>query len=492
MTAQVTSIESTVRLTASNTTFAVRGWVDAVRRHGKLTFIDLRDGDGYILQCVGRGMLADLSIEDVVQLEGTVQARPEKLHNPNLYTGKVEFHVSAVEVLNKTKELPIPVEGEGYEISEEKRYRYRYLDLRRKRMARNLRVRAKVISTIRQGLEQQGFIEVETPILAAPTKEGARDFVVPSRFNKGTFYALPQSPQQYKQLLMTAGVPAYYQIARCFRDETPRADRGFEFTQIDLEMAFAQEHNVLFTATEMVRAVMQRLNIWSYEKETELYHDLTYNAEDGQLKRYPFLNGAGCQFPVFTYEEVMAKYGTDKPDIRTQAQKDAGDLLFCWIVRFPMFKKAAEDVDKLDTKSSYTFMHNPFSAPIPEHKEWLLQGQNVDQIIARQYDLVCNGMEIGSGSIRSHTRELLTATYKVMGYSQQEIDASVGHMLEAFDLGTPPHGGIALGIDRLVMLACRETSLKEVIAFPTTTTGRTSVMEAPAAIDAEAKKELGL
>jgi aspartyl-tRNA synthetase len=465
--------------------------VDAKRDHGKMTFIDLRDGEGYIVQCVGRNKtLAGLNLEDVVRFHGQVKARPEHMENPDMYTGKVEFVVGNVEVLNATKPLPITVQSDGYETDIDKRLRYRYIDLRRKRMARNLRVRAKTLQAIRECLDGRGFLEIETPILAAPTKEGARDFVVPSRLYHNEFYALPQSPQQYKQLLMTGGVPAYYQIARCFRDETPRSDRGFEFTQVDLEMAFGTESSVLHTATEVVRSIFYKLKIWDYEKEKELYEPWTY--EGGQLKRYPYLGGIGNSFPIFTYEEAMNRWGTDKPDIRTQAQKDAGALMFCWIVRFPMFKPAKEDVDKLDSKSSWTFMHNPFSAPLEEHSDWLLQGQNVGDIVAHQYDLVCNGMEIGSGSVRAHTRAMLEATYKVMGYSQPEIERSVGHMLEAFDYGTPPHAGIALGIDRLVMLACKEDSMKEVIAFPTTTSGRTAVMGAPLPIDKVARKELGL
>ena len=450
-------------------TFAIQGWVDAKRDHGKMTFIDLRDGHGHILQCVGRNLMGDLNLEDVVRLEGKTKLRPPQMANPdNKMTGNVEFVVESVTILNKTKPLPIPVQGDGYDTSEDKRFRYRYIDLRRKRMAENLRVRGSVLTSIRATMSARRFLEVETPILAAPTKEGARDFVVPSRLYHGEFYALPQSPQQYKQLLMVAGLPAYYQIARCFRDETPRSDRGFEFTQLDMELSFGTEEQIHETAERVVKDIFWNVDLMTVEE-----------------------SGAKT-FPKFTYAEAMAKYGTDKPDIRTQAEKDAGKLAFCWITRFPMFKKAKEDVDKLDSKSGYTFMHNPFSAPTEEHKDWLLQGTNVEDILAQQYDLVCNGMEIGSGSVRAYSRQLLEATYKVMGYSQDEIEASVGHMLEAFDHGAPPHAGIALGVDRLVMLACKESSIKEVIAFPTTTTGRTSVMGAPLSIGPVERKELGL
>jgi aspartyl-tRNA synthetase len=465
--AELISIAQTAQRYGTPATHAIQGWVDAKRDHGKMTFIDLRDGHGDVVQCVGRNLMGDLNLEDVVRLEGKIVLRPAHMKNEKIPTGAVEFVVEAVHVLNRTKPLPIPVQGDGYDTDETKRLRYRYLDLRRSRMAQNLRNRATAIKAIRAIMDSFNFLEVETPILAAPTKEGARDFVVPSRFHQGEFYALPQSPQQYKQLLMVAGVPAYYQIAKCFRDETPRSDRGFEFTQFDMELAFGTEEEIQAVATRVVQEIFWDLSRFSVEE-------------------------SGQPFPVMTYAEAMAKYGTDKPDIRTQQQKDDGKLAFVWITRFPMFKKAKEDVDKLDSKSGYTFMHNPFSAPIDEHKDWLLQGINIDQILAQQYDLVCNGLEIGSGSVRAHSRALLEATYKVMGYSQAETEASVGHMLEAFDFGTPPHGGIALGVDRLVMLGCKEESIKEVIAFPTTTTGRTSVMGAPLPIGPVEKKELGL
>lgn len=454
------------------TLVVLRGWVDTVRKHGKMNFIDLRDGDGTIIQCVARNIMTELGSEDVVRFEGKIVNRPEHMENPALLTGKIEFVVSKLEVLNKCKPLPIPIQGDGREISDDKRMEYRYLDLRRSRMQNNIRTRAALIYSIRSTMQSMDFIEIETPILANPTQEGARDFVVPSRFHKGEFYALPQSPQQYKQLLMTAGFPKYYQIARCFRDETPRSDRGFEFTQFDMEMAWATERTVTETASIVVFNMMCALGIWDGQKIDHAgYHDL---------------------FPVMTYEEVMAKYGTDKPDIRTDEQKEKGELSFLWVSRFPMFKKVKEDVDKIDSKSEYTFMHNPFSAPIREHEGWLKEGTNVDKIIAQQYDLVCNGLEIGSGSVRSHERHMLESTYKIMGYSQAEIEASVGHMLEAFDYGTPPHGGIALGIDRLAMLACKETSMKEVIAFPTTSSGRTAITNAPLTITPVALKELGL
>lgn len=444
-------------------TVTLKGWVATKRDHGKITFIDLRDYTG-LVQCVGFKMMGELTPESVISLTGLVKARPEKMVNLESETGTIEIEVQSYEVLNAAKELPIQVEGDGYEVKEEVRLKYRYLDLRRDRMRKILRMRSKLIQAFREFLFQRDFVEVETPMLSLATKEGARDFIVPSRFNPGKFYALPQSPQQYKQLLMTAGVENYFQVARCIRDEDLRSDRGFEFTQLDLEMSFVEQKDVMQTVEAMTKYAVK--------------------AAGGTLKDE--------EFPVFTYDEALKQFGADKFDLRTQQEKEAGVLSFAWVVSFPFFKQVDKEdaAEVADGKSGWTFTHNPFSTPIPEHIEQHLAGRDIGKIVTAQYDLVCNGYEAGGGSIRAHRSDVLKATFKIMGYSDAEIEHSIGHMLEAFEVGTPPHGGIALGLDRLVMLLAGETSLKEAIAFPMTSSGRTAVMQAPEAVSEAQLKEL--
>ncbi|NCO12517.1 MAG: aspartate--tRNA ligase [Candidatus Pacebacteria bacterium CG_4_10_14_3_um_filter_34_15] len=446
-------------------TILLKGWVETKRDHGKIIFIDLRDRSG-IIQCVGFKMMGELTTESVISIIGEVKSRPERMVNKDLPTGMVEIDVKEYEILNLAKELPIQVEGDAYDVKEEARLKYRYLDLRRNRMRKNLKLRSKMIQSFREYLFDHNFIEVETPLLSLATKEGARDFIVPSRFNPGKFYALPQSPQQYKQLLMTAGLENYFQIAKCVRDEDLRADRGFEFTQLDIETSFASQDEVMSMVEEMTKYAVKAVGAKIKDEK----------------------------FPVFTYEEAIKKFGSDKFDLRTQEDKKTGLLAFAWVVRFPFFKKVdKEDLAEVaDGKSGWTFTHNPFSTPLEEYVDQHLEGKDLDKIIAAQYDLVCNGYEAGGGSIRAHKPEVLKATFKNMGYSEAEIQASIGHMLEAFEVGTPPHGGIAMGLDRLAMILAGETSIKEVIAFPMTSSGRTAVMDAPAAVDKTQLDELGL
>ncbi|CAN5191283.1 hypothetical protein BH09PAT1_BH09PAT1_7610 [soil metagenome] len=296
--------------------------------------------------------------------------------------------------------------------------------------------------------------------------EGARDFIVPSRFQPGKFYALPQSPQQYKQLLMTAGFERYFQFPHCLRDEDLRADRGFEFTQLDLEMSFVTREDVMKTGEEVVKESVKGVN--------------------GKLKDE--------NFPVFTYQDAMEKFGADKFDLRSDEDKKNGVLAFAWVINFPFFKKvdSKDAAEVRDGKSGWTFTHNPFSMPLPEHEEMLLKGENVENIMTTQYDLVCNGLEAGGGSIRAHRADLLKATYKIMGYNDDQILQSVGHMLDAFDFGTPPHGGIAFGLDRYIALLSQEESIKETMAFPMSSTGRTAVMDAPALIGKDQLDDLGI
>ena len=443
----------------------LKGWVDTKRDHGKLTFIDLRDRTG-IVQCVGFAKMGELTVESVIEIVGEVKKRPEKMVNPDLATGTVEVDVKEYTVINKASELPIQVDGDGSDIGEEVRLRFRYLDLRRKRMQNILKLRSEYFYALRVALIEKEFVEVETPILTKSTMEGARDFLVPSRFQPGKFYALPQSPQQYKQLLMVAGLERYFQFPRCFRDEDLRADRGFEFTQLDLEMSFVTREDVMQTVEDVVKAAVK--------------------AVGGKLK--------DATFPIFSYKEAMEKFGADKFDMRTEEEKQDGTLAFAWVINFPFFKKVdpKDAAEVRDSKSGWTFTHNPFSMPMQEHIDWLLKGEHIGEILTTQYDLVCNGMEVGGGSIRAHTPELLKATYKIMGYSEEQTQASVGHMLEAFSYGAPPHGGIALGLDRHIAILTNETSLKEAIAFPMTSTGRTAVMDAPAVVSKEQLRELQL
>ena len=442
----------------------IQGWVHTRRDHGKITFLDIRDRSGLVQVVLTSKPQA--SVEDVVEIMGLVKFRPEKLINPNLETGTIEIEASSVTILNSCQTPPFPLDTDGYMIDEELRLRYRYLDLRRPRLNRILRLRSKLNQSFRQALSKHDFVEIETPILTKSTKEGARDFIVPSRFYPGKFYALPQSPQQYKQLLMTAGVERYYQMARCIRDEDLRSDRGFEFTQLDLEMSFVNQQRVMKTVETIVKKAIKE--------------------NGGRLQQE--------QFPIFTYREAINKFGADKFDLRTQEEKENNILAFAWVVDFPFFKTVdkTDQAEVRDGKSGWTFTHNPFSQPKQEFVKKHMNGQNIDQILTTQYDLVCNGYEVGGGSIRAHNPDVLRQTFKIMGYSESEIEASVGHMLTAFGYGTPPHGGIALGMDRIVMLLAGESSLKETIAFPMSATGKTAVMEAPALVSPEQLAELGL
>ncbi len=451
----------------------IAGWIHIRRDHGKLIFLDVRDRTG-IIQVVVNPHISqsayrvaqEVRPEFVVEIKGKVNKRPENAVNKDIISGTVELEALELNILNKSETPPIDITGNGLEIGEELRIKYRYLDLRRSRMQENIRLRSKYMDALRKSLLQKDFVEIETPLLSKATMEGARDFVVPSRFQPGKFYALPQSPQQYKQLLMVGGFERYFQFPHCLRDEDPRADRGFEFTQLDLEMSFVEREDVIQTVEETVVESIK--------------------AVGGRLK--------SDKFPVISYKQALEKYGSDKFDLRSEEEKKNGTLAFAWVVDFPFFRPVNKNEvsDKFDSKSKWTFTHNPFSMPIAEHVDWLIKGENVDNILTTQYDLVCNGLEVGGGSIRAHTPEILRATYKVMGYSEKEIEQSIGHMLEAFAFGAPPHGGIALGLDRLVALLSKESSIKETIAFPMTSTGRTAVMDAPAPISKEQLRELGI
>ncbi len=462
----------------------VSGWVNSIRSHGKIIFIDLRDRSG-ILQLVFQPpadqpkdgippaplsgasagkqnksiykLAKELRPEWVIEVIGKVSARPPKMVNPKLETGKIEVSVKSLEVLSKAKTLPFSIEGDGYEINEEKRMKYRYLDLRRERMKKNLIMRQKVIQFMRDFLQKEDFIEVETPILTKSTPEGARDFIVPSRLQPGKFYALPQSPQQYKQLLQVAGIEKYFQIARCLRDEDPRADRQAEHTQLDIEMSFIEQKDVMDLTEKLFIELIKKL--------------------------YPEKRIQEIPFPKLTYEKVMKKYNTDKPDLRKD-KTNPNLLAFCWVIDFPFFEK--------DEKGGWTFTHNPFSAPKPEFAKDLLNKRNIKNILTTQYDIVLNGMEIGGGSIRNHRPEALEAVFEVIGYKKKEIKNKFGHMLRAFEYGAPPHGGIAPGIDRFLAILFNEPNIREVIPFPKTGDSCDLMMDAPSEISEKQLKELNI
>lgn len=433
----------------------LQGWVGARRDHGKIMFLDLRDRSG-IVQLVSTKELGDARPEDVVEVVGVVKERPASMVNPKIPTGTVEMDVKELRILSKARELPFPIDTDGKDINEDVRLKYRYLDLRRGRLQRNIRLRSTFVDLVRQYLFSQDFTEIETPMLSKSTPEGSRDFLVPSRIQPGKFYALPQSPQQYKQLLMVAGFERYFQIARCLRDEDLRADRGFEHSQIDIEMSFVDREAVMAMDEAMMTSVMESLGY--------------------TIKQKPF--------PVVTYAQAMKEYGADKFDMRSQEEKEKGILAFAWVVDFPFFEKNQE--------GAWTFTHNPFSSPKQEHVEWLLNKQNIGEILTTQYDLVCNGCEVGGGSIRSHEPALLESVFEVMGYEKEKIREQFGHMLEAFTYGVPPHGGLAHGIERLLMTITQEPFLREVVAFPQSASGKTSVMDAPSEVTPEQLSELGI
>ncbi|MEK7151583.1 MAG: aspartate--tRNA ligase [Patescibacteria group bacterium] len=448
------------------------GWVHGRRDHGKIIFIDLRDRSGvvqvvFVPQQKDYELASSLRSEWVLKIVGRVTERPEKMINSEIETGKIEIQPESLEVLNQAETPPFPLDTDGREVDEEVRMKYRYLDLRRERLQKNIALRSQFVDAARQFLFKKGFLEIETPVLSAPTPEGSRDFVVPSRLNHGKFFALPQSPQQYKQLLMVAGFEKYFQIARCFRDEDLRADRGFEHSQIDIEMSFVEQKDVMAIDEELTISIVESLGY--------------------KIKEKPF--------PVFTYKEAMERFGADKFDLRTDEEKKSGILAYAWVKDFPFFEKINNEKGAAHSEAlakEWTFTHNPFSMAKPEHLDWLLKGENIDQILTTQYDLVCNGIEVGGGSIRAHKPEMLEAVFRVMGYSKESIDRQFGHMLEAFKFGAPPHGGIAHGIERNLMTLLGEDYLREVVAFPQTSSGRTSVMDAPSELDERQLKELHL
>jgi len=556
------------------------GWVHRKRDHGGLIFVDLRDHTGITQIVATPGSEAftaveQLRLESVIGIVGGVVRREAETVNPNLPTGEVEVRVRQLEVLSTSEILPFQINAEQ-DAPEELRLRYRFLDLRREQMQKNIRLRSQVISSIRRRMTESGFLEMQTPILTASSPEGARDFLVPSRLHPGQFYALPQAPQQFKQLLMVAGFDRYFQIAPCFRDEDARADRSpGEFYQLDLEMAFVEQDDVFAAVEPVLHGVFTEFTDWTVTP---------------------------TPFPRIPYAEAMLRYGTDKPDLRNpvkmydvtecfrgsgfkvfanaiaegavvralhapggggrprsffdklvahaqelglgglayivladtlkgpiakfvdegardrlrelvpasegdaiffvcdreaQAQKlgatlrerigadleaiEQGVYRFCWIVDFPFYERDAKT-------GRIEFSHNPFS--MPQGGMEALQTKDPLTILAYQYDIVCNGVELSSGAIRNHRPDLMLKAFEIAGYPAEEVEARFGGMLRAFRFGAPPHGGIAPGIDRIVMLLAREPDLRQVIAFPMNQNAQDLLMGAPSPVRDEQLREL--
>ncbi len=436
------------------------GWVHSRRDHGKLIFIDLRDKTGVVQVVFGPEIeeAKKLRLEYLIKINGLVKRRPDKLINQKIKTGEFEIEAKNLEIISVSEELPIPVDSDGYDISEEKRMQYRYLDLRRERLSKNILVRSKIIKFIRDFMHEKDFIEVETPIISKSTPEGARDYLVPSRVFPGKFYALPQSPQQYKQLLMVGGIEKYFQIARCFRDEDTRGDRQPEFTQLDIEMSFISEDEILNLIEELYIKLVQKF--------------------------YPNKKIQNIPFPRLNYNDVMAKYNSDKPDLRKD-KNDPDELAFAFVVNFPMFEWKEKE-------NRWDAVHHPFTRPQVKDKEDFLEKfkQDPSKILAHQYDLVLNGYEIGGGSIRTHDPELLFAVFEAMGNDPKEIELKFKQILEAFKYGVPPHGGIASGLDRVLTILENEPNIREVIAFPKTGDGYDPLMDSPSDVSEEQLKEL--
>lgn len=440
----------------------IAGWVNIRRDHGKIIFIDLRDETGLVQVFLSSGQPQALEVgkdvrsEWVLEMQGMVKARPEKLINQNEPNGAIEFEATKITVLNEAETPPFDPTSDTSGIDEETRLKYRYVDLRSQRMQKNIRLRSEFVQRCREFMFTKGFTEIETPLLTKSTPEGSRDFLVPSRHHPGKFYALPQSPQQYKQLLMASGFEKYFQLARAIRDEDLRADRGYEHTQIDIEMAFVKQDDVMNHVEQMITTVVEAMGY--------------------TIKQKPF--------PRISYKDALATYGADKFDMRTPEEKERGILAYAWVVDFPFFEKTDD--------GKWTFSHNPFSMPKEDHLKWHMRGEHIEDIVTQQYDLVCNGFESGGGSIRAHKADILRATYKIMGYSDEETENNIGHMLDAFKKGVPPHGGIALGVERNIMNLSGEAYLREVQAFPMTGRGQTAIMDAPSEVDPKQLTELGL
>ena len=551
------------------------GWVQRIRNLGEIEFVDLRDEKGITQLVISsdlKDIMNDVTPESVISIKGLVKERSNK--NPKMPTGDIEVIVSKLEILGKCKStLPFEINSEKIDIAnvrEDLRLQYRYLDLRNERIHNNILLRSKIMKSVRKYMDELGFVEIQTPILANSSPEGARDYLVPSRLHAGKFYALPQAPQQFKQLLMVSGFDKYYQIAPCFRDEDPRADRApGEFYQLDLEMAFATQEDVFNVIEQVLPKVYKEHTNWSVDEgpfiripykeamekygidkpdlrnpliikdATELFTNTEFNAFKGKTIKVIIVpkgaeqgrkffddmtefavNEAGAKglawvkideennltggIAKFVTDEIKTEIGAKAGDSiffiadeLSKAQKIAGlvrielgkrlDLLeknvykFCWIVDFPMYEYN-EDEDKID------FCHNPFS--MPQGGLEALNTKDPLDILAYQYDLVCNGYEVSSGAVRNHDPETMVKAFEIAGYTEDDVKSKFGALYTAFQYGTPPHAGCAPGLDRMVMLIADSDNIREVIAFPKNKKARDVMMNAPSVVTEEQLKDV--
>lgn len=450
-------------------TIQLNGWIHARRNMGKIVFFDLRDRTGLVqVVCVPSGLdeessaaVKEIRPEFVVEISGVVQERNKKNVNSELETGKIEIFASKVKIISRAKTPPFEIVTEDRQANEELRLKYRYLDLRHERMRKNLRLRHEVIHFLRDEFIKRDFIEIQTPILSKFTPEGARDYLVPSRKHHGKFFALPQSPQQYKQLLMVSGFERYFQIAPCFRDEDARADRSpGEFYQLDVEMSFITQDDILNLIEEVF---------------TKLIKEIT---PEKKITKTPW--------PRFTYAEAMKKYGNDKFDLR-ENKKDPNELAFAWVIDFPLFTEQTKEDFFHGAGEKWAPSHHMFTAPKEEDIPFL--DKDPGKVRSYQHDLVLNGLEVGGGSIRIHDPKIQEKIFDLIGFTKED-KKKFAHILEAFEYGVPPHGGIAPGIDRLVSILAGEPNIREVIAFPLTSDARDPMMGAPSEVTKEQLDEL--